>query len=327
MAVTARAAPTALALRALGLGDFLTGLPAIRALARALPEHRVVLAAPAALAPLAALVPEIHRLVPAAPLAPLPELGALEVAVNLHGQGPESHRLLLACSPRRLVAFRHEAIPATAAAPSFDPEEHEVRRWCRLLDESGMPADPDDLALHLDDAPSETAGYAVLHPGAASASRRWPPTRFAAVARWLERHCRPVVLSAGPGEERLAREVAGRAGLAAHRIFARRDLRALARLVRDAGLLVCGDTGIAHLATAFGTPSVVLFGPTPPSRWGPPSGRPQHRVLHQGDVGDPHGETLDPGLAAIAPEDVIDEIEWLEQRLPAQRPGTAVVSA
>lgn len=330
MAVSAGAAPVALALRALGLGDFLTALPAFRALARALPEHRLMLAAPAALEPLVALVPEIDGLVPAAPLAPLPALGALDLAVNLHGRGPESHRLLLARAPRRLVAFRHEAIPATAASPCFDPEEHEVRRWCRLLDESGLPADPDDLALRLDDDPSDAAGCAVLHPGAASAARRWPPTRFAAVARWLERRGRRVVVSAGPGEERLAREVAGRAGLGARSLFAGRDLRALARLVRDASLVVCGDTGIAHLATAFGTASVVLFGPTPPARWGPPPGRPQHRVLHRGETSDPHGDFLDPGLAAIAPEDVTDEIERLEQslaRAPVRVPAAAPAAA
>ena len=45
--------PTLVAYRALGLGDLLTGVPALRALRDAFPEHRLVLAAPAVLAPLA----------------------------------------------------------------------------------------------------------------------------------------------------------------------------------------------------------------------------------------------------------------------------------
>src|SRR5262249_6343706 len=45
--------PTLLVLRALGLGDLLTAVPALCALADAFPAHRRVLAAPRALAPLA----------------------------------------------------------------------------------------------------------------------------------------------------------------------------------------------------------------------------------------------------------------------------------
>jgi ADP-heptose:LPS heptosyltransferase len=68
---------------------------------------------------------------------------------------------------------------------------------------------------------------------------------------------------------------------------------------------VCGDTGVAHLATAFGTPSVVLFGPTPPSEWGPPPNRPRHQVLWAGRRGDPHGQSPDAGLLAIEVPDVL----------------------
>src|SRR4029453_232522 len=50
----------------------------------------------------------------------------------------------------------------------------------------------------------------------------------------------------------------------------------IARLVAAADRVVCGDTGIAHLATALRTPSVVLFGPTSPALWGPPPHPPRH---------------------------------------------------
>ncbi len=53
----------------------------------------------------------------------------------------------------------------------------------------------------------------------------------------------------------------------------RLGLGGLAGRVASARLLVCGDTGVAHLATACGTPSVLLFGPTDPRagarRWIP----------------------------------------------------------
>jgi len=79
----------------------------------------------------------------------------------------------------------------------------------------------------------------------------------------------------------------------------------LAAVVAAAARVVCGDTGVAHLATALGRPSVVLFGPTPPAEWGPPPDRPQHVVLHRGGRGDPHAERPDAGLLAITVQDVL----------------------
>ncbi len=70
--------------------------------------------------------------------------------------------------------------------------------------------------------------------------------------------------------------------------------------------MLSADTGVAHLATAFGTPSVTLFGPTPPGEWGPPPDRPQHAVLYRGGRGDPHGERPDAALLAITVDDVLN---------------------
>jgi ADP-heptose:LPS heptosyltransferase len=127
------------------------------------------------------------------------------------------------------------------------------------------------------------------------------------VARAERAAGRTVLLSAGPGEERLARRVAARAGLPAAAVRAGGDVLALAALVAHAGRVVCGDTGVAHLATAFATPSVVLFGPLSPALWGPPR-RPWHRALWAGRPGDPHGRSLDPGLAAVTVDEVLDAL-------------------
>ena len=62
---------------------------------------------------------------------------------------------------------------------------------------------------------------------------------------------------------------------------------------------------MAHLATAVGTPSVVLFGPVPPSVWGPPADRPQHVALWAGVRSDPAGVGPAPGLLALQPDAVL----------------------
>ena len=73
-------------LRPLGLGDLLTGVPAIRAVRAAVPEHHLVLATTAALEPLAALVDAVDEVLPARELEPLDSAGPPpELAVDLHG--------------------------------------------------------------------------------------------------------------------------------------------------------------------------------------------------------------------------------------------------
>jgi ADP-heptose:LPS heptosyltransferase/uncharacterized protein YjbJ (UPF0337 family) len=311
------------AYRALGLGDFLTGVPALRALRRAFPDARLVLAAPRALAPLAALSGAVDAVVDTAPLGPAPTGAAL--AVNLHGRGPESHRVLQAARPGRLIAF---ACPAAGhRGPDWRPGEREPARWCRLLTESGIPADPDDLDLAPPPARSPAPGATVVHPGAASAARRWPPERWAAVARAEAAAGRRVVVTGGPDERALARRVAAEAGLPESAVPAgRTDLVELAALVAEAATVVCGDTGIAHLATAYRVPSVVLFGPTPPHEWGPPPDRPRHRALWVGRRGDPHAGVPDPGLLEIGVEVVLEALAGVQSAAAPGRPSSMSTS-
>jgi ADP-heptose:LPS heptosyltransferase len=137
------------------------------------------------------------------------------------------------------------------------------------------------------------------------------------VARQLAAEGHHVVITGGPSESRLASQVQHAAGLPGDRLLLDLDLAGLATLVARARLVVCGDTGVAHLATAYGTRSVVLFGPTSPAHWGPPRCD-AHTVLWSGQVGNPHGGRPDPGLLRIGVEDVLSAAR---DRLtsPAQR--------
>jgi Glycosyltransferase family 9 (heptosyltransferase) len=207
------------------------------------------------------------------------------LAANLHGSGPQSHRALLATGPDSLLGY---ACPAAGHpdGPQWNDDEHEVQRWCRLLSWAGIEADPDDLALPVPGALRGLAGTIVLHPGASGPERCWPIVRFAAVARVLARTGHRVVVTGSRAEAGDAAAVAGGAGLPPSAVLAgRTDLAALSAVIAHARLLVCGDTGVAHLASAYGTPSVVLFGPVSPAKWGPPPGRRQHTVIWHGPDG------------------------------------------
>jgi ADP-heptose:LPS heptosyltransferase len=292
--------PTVLVLRALGLGDLLTAVPALRGLRSAYPDHRLVLAAPAPLRELAMLTAAVDDLRPISQLGPLPwREPSPAVAVNLHGRGPQSTVALRALQPAVLISHGHRG-------PDWDDDLHEVHRWCRLLEYFNIPTDPADLALSRPQESSPTPGAVVVHPGCAFTARRWPAERYAAVARRLTGRGQRVVVTGSTAERSLAAQVAAAAHLPDDAVLAgRTTLSQLAALVAEAALVICGDTGIAHLATAYGTPSVVLFGPVSPRQWGPPPDRPQHVALWAGTTGDTFADRPDPGLLHITTADVI----------------------
>lgn len=304
--------PRLVMVRPLGLGDFLTGVPAYRALAHAFPNHHRILAAPVALAPLAALCGDaIDEVVDTAPLAPLdPALHASDIAVNLHGRGPQSHRVILETEPRTFIAFKNAEVGLPVDGPQWREDEHEVVRWCRMLNESGIPADPQGLDLHVQPYPGRSRDAILLHPGASSESRRWPVQSWIDLARQLEKRGYRVALTGNEREFRRCRVIARNADLGMDCVLAgHTTLEELASIVAGAQAVVCGDTGMAHVATAVGTPSVVLFGPMSPARWGPPRERRLHRAIWHGHTGDPHATRVDPGLAEISVAEVIGELE------------------
>jgi ADP-heptose:LPS heptosyltransferase len=311
--------PVAVVLRPLGLGDLLTGVPALRAIRAAVPGHRLVLATTAPLEPLARLIDVVDDVLPARELEPLDLAGPPpELAVDLHGKGPASHVVVADLRPERLLTFASPGYPG----PTWYADEHEVQRWCRLVSEGlGVAADPDALDLAVPAVPPPVREVAVVHPGAAYPGRRWPPERFAAVARHLAAAGHEVVVTGGPGEVPLAQEVAAGAGLGPDAVLAGRTTSLeLAAVVAAARVVVSGDTGVAHLATAYRRPSVVLFGPVSPALWGPPvrAGKhgPLHVVLWHGDgTGNPWGTTLDPALARITVDEVTHALDCLLARV------------
>jgi ADP-heptose:LPS heptosyltransferase len=295
-------APTVLALRALKLGDLLVAVPALRALRARWPDHRLLLATSGWLAPVVDLIGGIDALVAVDGLEPLRGVDSPEVAVNLHGAGPQSNAILDALNPRRRIGHCGHGW----SGPPWTDESHERERWCRMLAAHGISADPVDLSLRRPEVASVAPGAVVIHPGAAYGSRRWPVARFAEVASRIGHR---VVVT---GTER-ERDLAMSLGVPEHDVLAGRlSLSELSVLVADARLLISADTGVAHLSYAYRTPSVVLFGPAPPEQWGPPADGP-HRALTVKSArrGDPFTADPDPALLGVGVADVLAAVEEL----------------
>lgn len=305
--------PLLLALRALKLGDLLVAVPALRGLRRAFPEHRILYAAPAWISEALELVGGIHHL-------PTPGLddpltvprGAVDIAVNLHGNGAESRLRIEELQANRVVA--HASVGSDG--PEWTTGIPERERWTRLLNWHGIEADPLDYRLNRPPVPSPRPGATVIHVGAAYGSRLWPVERFADVAVELAAAGHQVVLTGGSSERARAEETAALAKLKGANLddgllAGRQGLAEFAATIAESRLVISADTGAAHLASAYERPSVVLFGPAPAEEWGPPPG--PHVVLTAVELrrGDVFSADPDPALLAVSVRHVLAAVERL----------------
>jgi lipopolysaccharide heptosyltransferase II len=215
---------------------------------------------------------------------------------------PAAYLCYLADVPRRLAHCRenpYQLLTHWIAEP--EPEKmirHEVRRQLDLVAEVSCPGrSTERLLLNVPlesrrwavtklrslGIPVETADlhssrrlgrWAVVHPGASAASRRYPVEYFAAAARELvTRHDVPVLFTGTEAERGLVRQVRDLMGAPSAALVGDTRLAELAAVISLAPVIITNNTGPAHIAAAVGTPVVDLYALTNPQHtpWGVPS--------------------------------------------------------
>jgi heptosyltransferase-1 len=197
-----------------------------------------------------------------------------------------------------------EAIAGEKLEPSLPllPVAARAEDWARALLNAGK------LLNVVDSKREDRCGMTgdpvvVMSPGAGWGAKRWPASRYGAVAAKLNQAGYRVLINAGPGEQEIADEViATSGGVAEAPEF---TLERLISVARRASLMIAGDTGPLHLACALGKPVVGIFGPTEPKRNGP-FGVPFRVLRHPASKRD-HARRSAPeaGLLTIAPEQVV----------------------
>lgn len=288
------------------IGDVVLTSPALRALARRLPDARVTLMASPAGAQAAPLLPWLDDVMVvrslwqdvsgAMPLDPSRELRLVEevrrrdfdVALVLtsfsQSPHPPAYVAYLAGVPVRVGQSAEFAGGVLShAVPPLAREAHQADRNLHLLAETGVPSAGSDLELRVPMSVAWTAdrrlaeaGVApgdpfVLHaPGAGCPARTYPLEGAAAVARELARRSRlPVVVVARESERaEVERHFSDAPGV--HPLIGRLSVPELAAAVARASLVVCNDSGPLHLADALGTPVAATFSGTDlASQWEP----------------------------------------------------------
>jgi lipopolysaccharide heptosyltransferase I len=185
-------------------------------------------------------------------------VSGFDVAIDFQGL-VKSALLARASGAKHRIGFAKEFVREKPAAwlmnhcRHIDPNRHVVEWNTQLAGVENVPEV--DFRTFTANGQQPTANEIVILPGAGKRNKQWP--YFAELAKRID-----PLAAWGPGEQDLAEKTGAR-------MAPPTDLRQLARLLRDARLVIGGDTGPLHLAAALGTPVIGLYGPTNPARNGP----------------------------------------------------------
>ncbi len=287
-----------LVVRLSSLGDIVHTIPAVAGLRRTFPAARIDWLVDDRYAELVDLVAAVDRRVGVPRTGVLARLPSLvralretryDVALDFQGL-LKSALLARSAGARSLIGFDRTEVrerPACwlyTATPRLGDSGHVIERNLALV--AGLGVRAQTVEFPIAEGPSARVDraraalgaqgsrpFALLNPGAAWASKRWAPARFGALAQRLRNnHGLPSVVLWGPGERALAARVVAAGGGAAAPAPAT-TVGDLVALARSAAVVVAGDTGPLHVATAVGTPTVGIYGPSDPRRNGPWSPR------------------------------------------------------
>ncbi len=197
-----------------------------------------------------------------------------DIVINFQRSNIRGWMLLLAAMPAKYLIYKK----------AKNRTVHAVVNHLETLVTLGIK--PDDIPLRLDFFPGVDAekrseeifeihrlnGYRViaLNPGASHAVNRWSTRQFAELSDLIHEESNSrVILVGGAADRALADDIAGHAKNPVVDLVGLTDIETTGAVLKRCDLLVSGDTGPMHLATAVGTPVVALFGAADPQRTGP----------------------------------------------------------
>jgi len=267
-----------LCVRFSSIGDILLTTPLVRAIHRRHPDAELYYVTKRDMAPLVVENPHLTRVIDLDPKERITDLARRlrtlgpTHGLDLHGSVRSlALRWLVPCrwsgySKRKLarttliatkvnIYGRHlpvperyfEAVRALDVTPDGGPPEFFLAPAARAhmkywLAEVGLGQKP----------------FAVIAPGAAHATKRWPLEHWKALTTRLQQLGYGVVAVGGPAD----REVAKALGQGIINVAGEFTLQETGACLTHAAVVVSGDTGVMHMATGIGARVVALFGPT-----------------------------------------------------------------
>ncbi len=253
-------------IRLRSLGDCVLTTPALELLKTARPDLTIGVVVEQRFAPMFEGNPHVDAIL--APATRVVSAFSPRLAINLHG-GTRSMGLTFCSGAPVRAGFAHHRysfvynvrIPTAEKILGVQRKVHTAEHLGSAMFHLGVPAREIPRA-RLYAEPGQDGNCAVLHAMASTEQKTWPPERFLAVARHIERewNIEPVFIG-GRGEDLGA--------FHGYRTLVGAPLQRIKSLLSGAALFVGNDSGPAHMAAAFQVPSVVIFGASDPEIWGP----------------------------------------------------------
>jgi heptosyltransferase III len=189
------------------------------------------------------------------------------LCVNLHG-GTRSQVMTALSHARWRAGFAHHSttlaynlkIPRAQRILGVHRKVHTAEHLASAVFALGVPlAEVPRAQLFTEESPVRER-HAVLHPFASAQEKQWPADRFNEVARYLKLWNITPIFLAGPEDDT--------SGFRDHALL-KGSLKEVKGVLSNAALFIGNDSGPAHMAAAFGVPSVVLFSTSDAAIWGP----------------------------------------------------------
>ena len=288
-----------LAVKLGAMGDLILAVPSFRMIRDRFPEASLSLLTDKKLAPLVAQAPTLNEVIPVDREKLANPFYLLKTAKRLRREGFDisvdfqnskwTHLAVFLALVRERFGFQRGRFGFLLNRPerNFDVAEPPVRNQFRILSKLGVRKLEESLELWPDpEAEERAAGWfsqgaeipgqkkigLVVGSSPSWPTKRWPLERFRALTELLiqEAGCRVVLI--GSGED--AAWMKGfpfPASEAVLDLVGKTSLMDLVSVVKRLDVLVTGDTAPLHVAGAFKTKIVALFGPTSPARHMPPA--------------------------------------------------------
>lgn len=283
--------------RALQLGDMLCSVPAFRSLRKAYPNAEItLLGLPWAVSFVERFNQYFDRFIHFPGYPGLPEQQydekayqsfvedmhneSFDLIIQMQGNGTIVNEIVQELGANNLAGY---FLP-----PQFKPSAYfmeypnygtEKSRHLALMEFLGIPAvdtqlefpvtekdEQDFQALQFQLAPGS---YVCIHAGSRSTSRQWPPLYFGALADYCAQQNLTPVLTGTRNEVDISREVIKNIHHPYINLTGQTSMGAVAVLLSNAAMLISNSTGVAHIADALDTPSIVISMDGEPERWTP----------------------------------------------------------